>query len=333
MRSRTSSAFTLVELLVVIGIIAVLIGILLPALGSARESANAVKCAANLRAIGQGFSIYLAENKQTYPAAYLYNTGPGAPSTVGGTALQPTLGYTHWSWFIFSAGKNTAVGAEAFKCPSLQEGGLPPTNPKPEDMIQGQVRDPNTNAGVYDNQVRRLAYTVNEAVCPRNKFSDGVRNESGINRLSQYVKASKIKKAAEVILATEFVENYRIVSVSDDGIVKSHRPVHGLQARGGGQYDLNAIQTPLNPNLQNAPYELSDAPAYPPLSESKPLSWIGRNHGKAKGKKYPQTNFLYCDGHVEKKTIEETLEKPNWQWGERIYSLQAEPLIYGVQPR
>ncbi|HMO27680.1 MAG TPA: prepilin-type N-terminal cleavage/methylation domain-containing protein, partial [Tepidisphaeraceae bacterium] len=63
MRRPNVPAFTLVELLVVIGIIALLVGILLPTLGAARDRANTVKCQANLRSIGQGFAIYLAENR------------------------------------------------------------------------------------------------------------------------------------------------------------------------------------------------------------------------------------------------------------------------------
>jgi prepilin-type processing-associated H-X9-DG protein len=60
-------AFTLVELLVVIGIIAILISVLLPTLAKARQSANRAACLSNLRTIGQMMNIYAAENLQQIP--------------------------------------------------------------------------------------------------------------------------------------------------------------------------------------------------------------------------------------------------------------------------
>src|SRR5688572_28250074 len=65
-RRLSTHGFTLIELLVVVSIIALLIGILLPALGRARESGRQTLCASNARQWGLGQNNYLADNKGVF---------------------------------------------------------------------------------------------------------------------------------------------------------------------------------------------------------------------------------------------------------------------------
>jgi prepilin-type N-terminal cleavage/methylation domain-containing protein len=109
LRYRTrATGFTLVELLVVIGIIALLLAILLPAFAKARESANRIKCSSNLRSIGQFVYLFAHDHHGRVPEAQ--NT---FKSTIG--AFEPSWMYTK-DYFVLV--DNYGADQKLFICPS-----------------------------------------------------------------------------------------------------------------------------------------------------------------------------------------------------------------------
>jgi prepilin-type processing-associated H-X9-DG protein len=313
------------------------VGILLPALNKARESANTIKCAANLRSIGQGLAIYVAENRQTFPASYIYV----GHAIVNGhqTPSDPINGYIHWSSYLYKKGNasnqdavyRALSGWDAFQCPSLDKGGLPPT-----DTYDGNL-DPGQNSqypGIIDQQAPRIAYTANEAIMPRNKFVKGDTIDGALIQTPEhFVKAGQIKKSSEIILVTELTANWRLVSSNNDpsigssGACKSHRPVVGFIGTDGTQ-DIPSISGAtfgrgnITTIRQCTANDLLPDPEAGSNSVKSRLDWVGRNHGRKQlqgGFDIRKTNFLYVDGHVETKGIKDTLTP--FQWGESCYCI------------
>ena len=105
--------FTLVELLVTISIIAVLLGLLFPALGLVQETAKRTACRANLRSIGLGFQVYMNENEGLLPRALPLEDSTSTDSEGNPAPLGPDSILTILVPLVDSA--------EVFICPSDEE--------------------------------------------------------------------------------------------------------------------------------------------------------------------------------------------------------------------
>ncbi len=326
-----SAGFTLVELLVVVSIIALLISILLPSLRRARDSAKAVKCAANLHGVGQAMATYLAENNAWFPSSYDYLDGENDSS-----------GYLHWSHALYSGGK---VKEEAFQCPNFNEGGAPRTNPGPlaENWELGEQRDANGNTNpneLEDKQAVRVAYAGNAAIIPRNKYTPVL---SGGQRINVLVQESRIRRAGDVVLATEYVNNWKAIGIFDGTrtLSKSHRPINVFKHIGAG---LDEYQAPKNSpgfiyGLTGAAREASE---YGLLSQREAeaktdildytsgvpqINAIGRHHPG--GDEYGgAANFLFIDTHVDRMTALDSVKQR--KWGDRYYALDGKNEIINM---
>jgi len=150
-------AFTLVELLVVIGIIALLVAILLPALNKAREQAYAIKCASNERQIYTYLMMYVNDNKNFLP------TMPGRGCTMGTNNIAV-------AWHMLGDGLMDLSDANSVIAPALpDDGGMIPYLPRthgdrlllfncPDDLTNGDFRIKNTAGSVGP---RNFSYSFN----------------------------------------------------------------------------------------------------------------------------------------------------------------------------
>jgi len=273
----TRRAFTLVELLVVIGIIAVLIAILLPALGRAKSQATTVACLANLRSIGQAIQIYAGQNKGMLP--YGYWDGQGSPD---GTTVSGGNNAADWQLLLMSnaLGKGgstygTQGGAEnsklqaAFACPAASE-------------------DSGNPAGGLS---RKLHYSSHPRLMPNLDSYD--QSKPAPRPLLAGWKLGKIRRSTEIVVifdgAQYFNVNYGNAYAVGDGIDNDGLSNGGVI--GGRQY--NWLLT--KPGIDLGASVVTRNKDYSSNGVKPDIRW---RHGKN-----DTTNVAFADGHAESRRL------------------------------